>query len=434
MLIRHSLLRSRYHTTRRGKSFKRDYTNCIPRVEKISSLNLWTEVNRPFQVDRGRLVRVFVTRDRLVVIISHIIADYTTLSILLQEASALYNGYGLYSTPKLYSDTTVWIETAPPCYLKFWADYLQEYSQRDPPLLGRRQKRSGYQGTSAVSLVPEDIFRSLRHYSAAANVSFQQLATAAVALCLTLDTADTNILIGNPYINRASADDFETIGLFLEPLPVKVKFDPETSPPSSPSPSTTGKAAQMPGAIQQDPSYMTAVQRSAQSALAHALPWSRILEFLSITPDYPDHPLFDVMVTFHNNSSTSGLHFSSNPAGSRANTENDPVKPAEQEFEPCFVWSEGAKFKLMVEFTIASEDKLLMRIEYDSECVWPEELRWLRKVVPEAFRLLSQEHDFAEIKELLRDVRDEAMRKNGESESEVTADTARFFGMLLRDI
>jgi len=36
--------------------------------------------------------------------------------------------------------------------------------------------------------------------------------------------------------------------------------------------------------------------------------------------------------------------------------------------QPQLVWSEGAKFKLMVEFTAVNEDTLLLRLEYDTRC------------------------------------------------------------------
>jgi gliotoxin/aspirochlorine biosynthesis peptide synthetase len=385
VLNRHKILRCRYITCR-GKEIRRTYTDIAPRAERLPNLNLWTEANRPFQVDRANLVRVFITSDRLIVILSHIIADYTTLSILLKEASAVYNGHHLPPVTRNYSDTKIWYDDVPLCYLDFWANYLKDSTE----VSGMKQERTGYQGESLISVINPDTLRGMLEYSEMAKVTLQQLALAAVALSLDRDHSNTDIVLGSPYMNRKSDEDFETVGLFLEPLPVRIKFELSSSN----------------GSDQQE-TFMQAVQKSSQAALAHAIPWHRLLEHLSIDPSYPTHPLFDVMVTFHDNCQSSGLEMS---------------VPG---FEPCFLWSEGAKFKLMCEFTAVSESRLLLRLEYDTNCIPYAEIRRIQSAIPLALSLLIKGLAYADVKSRIA---------NEELACHETVSSKRLFGVRLCDM
>lgn len=64
----------------------------------------------------------------------------------------------------------------------------------------------------------------MQHYAATQNVTFHQIALAAVALALQNDDVDTDIVVGAPFLGRKCQSDLETVGLFLEPLPIRIKF------------------------------------------------------------------------------------------------------------------------------------------------------------------------------------------------------------------
>lgn len=391
ILARHQLLRSQY-VARRAKPATRHYAICAPVAERVSDVNLWVEVNRPFQLTHTNPARVLITKDRLIVVLSHIVADYTTLAILLREASAVYNGKQLEPIPQSYCDAHVWYRTVPPCYLDFWTEYLENCPDT-PPVLGRQQERSGYRGVSIVSLIDSNTFQGMLRYSQSAKISLQQLVMGAVAICLQLDSPKTDVVIGNPYINRNSDNDLETVGLFLEPLPIRIKYDPIPADGIESGERET---------------YIQAVQRSSQAALANAVPWHQLLDHLSIHPTYPDHPLLDVMVTFHDNRQSLGL---------------DMAIPG---CESCFIWSQGSKFKLMCEFTALSDSKLLLRLEYDPECISAVEIEHIQSLIPQALSLLSQNVSHDEIKRQLS--------KGDLSTHHRVMDINDLFGMRLCDI
>lgn len=391
VLARHQLLRSQY-VTRRARPAIRQYATCAPLAERVSPVNLWVEVNRPFQLTRTNPARVLISKDRLIVILSHIVADYTTLAILLREASALYNGEQLDPITQNYSDAHVWYRIVPQCYLDFWTKYLENCPDT-PPVLGRQQERSAYRGVSIVSLIDSNTFQGMLRYSQSAKVSLQQLVTGAVAICLQLHSPNTDVVIGNPYINRHSDKDLETVGLFLEPLPIRIKYDPIP-------------ADEMENGERE--TYIQAVRRSSQAALANAMPWHQLLDHLSIHPTYPDHPLLDVMVTFHDSRQSLGLEM------------------AVPNCESCFIWSQGSKFKLMCEFTAVSDSKLLLRLEYDPECISVVEIEQIQSLIPQALSLLNQNVPHDEVKRRLS--------KGDLSTHHRVMDINGLFGMRLCDI
>ena len=373
VLARHKLLRGRYETGR-GKSHVRVDADCAPLAERVNDFSLWKEVNRPFCVDRASPIRVLITKTRLLVVMSHIVADYTAVSLLLKQASELYNGQKLGPIGPTYPNSTVWYDSVPPCNLEFWSNFL-EGCDENPSLLGRQQDRVGYRGSSTVSRIPLSIYKNMLAHCSTTRLSLQQLVMAAAALCLQFDSAATDIVLGSPYINRNSEEDLRMVGLFLEPLPVRIKY-------SHPLPGDHGELES--DTAEKTISFLDAVQHAGQSALAHAMPWHQLLAHLGITPRFPNHPLFDVMVTFHGNRQSLGLRM------------------AAPEFESCFVWSEGAKFKLMFEFTAVSEETLILRLEYDNDCISKEEITMLQELIPRALELLVRGKEHGAIKDSLK--------------------------------
>ncbi|CAD6564771.1 MAG: hypothetical protein ASARMPREDX12_004428 [Alectoria sarmentosa] len=369
VLARHLLLRCRY-ITRRGKPSRRVYLDHAPRVERVKSLDLWAEINRPFQLDRTSPVRVYITEDRLIVVLSHIVADYTTLAILLKEASTLYNEQELLPVRSSYLDTFRSKEATKPCHLEFWSQYLHGCVD-SPVLFGRNSERDGYRGTSVVSELSTTTAAKILAFAHSTSFTLQQLATASVALCVQPQTSGTDIVIGTPYINRHSEDAYETVGLFLEPLPVRVKFDPSEQEQS-----------------QVSITFLDSVRASSQAALAHVVPWHQLLDRLAVKNRYPNHPLSDVMVSFHDSRRMQSLGM------------------AAPGFEPCFLWSEGSKFKLMCEFTALTSGKILLRLEYDPSCLEPDEVEMLQRCIPETLGLLAEGLGYQDVKARLAESKD----------------------------
>lgn len=209
-----------------------------------------------------------------------------------------------------------------------------------------------------------------------------QLALAAVALALQHDNDTCDITIGAPYLNRNSEEDQEVVGLFLEPLPIRIRYPlpgKEGAVYSRPS-----QSAYLEPCPEQD-SFVKAVQKSSRAALSHAVPWDQLLLHLGIQADFPTQPLFDAMVTFHE-------------AGHEIEF---PVK--DTRFLPT--WSGGAKFKVMAEFAARADGTLTLRLEYGSDCFTPEDASFICRLIMRAIDGLLADEDYDVIARKLRSSR-----------------------------
>ncbi|TPX19017.1 uncharacterized protein E0L32_011261 [Thyridium curvatum] len=336
VLGRHEILRSLYRHVGSplASKYHRITTEYSPKVERLTKFDVWSELNRPFHLDREHPIRVLLTAGEILVVISHVAADYTTLSTILREASSVYHGLEAPPTITIYPDSSLWGSNLSEDHTGFWCQ-LVDLPPQLPRLLRNSPQRNNYQGRSMVFRFDTDSSRSILRCPSSANTSLQQLALASVALALHTSDSDTletilDVVLGVPYMNRERTEHAEAVGLFLQPLPVRIKHN-------WPSKSVSD--------------FLSTVQQATQSALSHGILWHQLLEVVSFTPEYPDHPIFDVMVAFHEPRLAQQLRIDI------------------PSLEPCLVWSEGAKFKLMCEFTVAADRTVILRMEYDHTCL-----------------------------------------------------------------
>ena len=83
VLARHSILRCRFEESSCG--VQRGYATNSPTVQYSGSFDVRGHINREFQLDSEAPIRVLISKDYMLVCISHIICDYTTLNRLFEE-------------------------------------------------------------------------------------------------------------------------------------------------------------------------------------------------------------------------------------------------------------------------------------------------------------------------------------------------------------
>jgi amino acid adenylation domain-containing protein len=360
-LARHDVFRSRYvHDDKRG-------AHCIlaprpPRVQRLQSMTVASELNRPFNLSTAPPVRVILTKDTMVAMWSHIICDYTALGLILEEVAARYHGRSHHPPALSYHQSIITEISSPPCYLNFWSRYLKGVEQHHPTYLGTGAERTSYRGTSVVSQISPQSWSQIQKGARTLGATFQQIAVAAVALAMTANDPDMDITLGTPFINRQSEADMRTVGLFLEPLPVRVAFADLPTTIEAEDKHTNIALQSTPNSLD---AYLAAVQASSQRSLSHAVPWNHLLEHLQVDPQHrlPNHPIFDCVVSFHD-----ARQQSVSSAADDAQSGSASAFAFGEGFEPVYTWSEGAKFKLMVEFMAVDDDTLLLRLEYDTAC------------------------------------------------------------------
>lgn len=398
VLRRHRILSSRYRHYRRS-GVRKFFSEIPPRVERVRSIDIWQEINRPFDLSVDYLITVHISADYMLVRISHIICDLTSLRTLLREVALVYAGATLPEISTTYAERSLLRTAIAPETLRFWSEYLADLPS-EHIAVPRIQNRTSYGGASEVCKMSKELFHDMIRYVSNEKVTFHQLALAAVALALQHSSDILDIVLGAPFLGRETEDDRDTVGLFLQPLPIRIRYPP---PPVRSRSKDFGTSDATPGTKHK--SFVHSVQGSSQAALSHAIPWTRLLEHLKIQSDFPDNPLFAVMVTFHDD-----------------RQENSSPLPG---CRTLYTWSEGAKFGLMTEFMATSQNTLLLRIEYDTKCFNSNDVACLQELIVAALKHLMAGLDLDKTRERLKEV------KCGQSTSEELERCAEweFFGV-----
>jgi amino acid adenylation domain-containing protein len=357
VLGRHEILRCYYQPCETFGA-RRRFHKQAPLVECVSAIDIHHEIHTPIDISNDHLIRLLVSPTQMLVVISHIICDLATLRILLDEVTSAYSSQSLAPIKKSYSQVQ-WSIPETSCHFPFWTEYLGDQKTLRFPI-GRNSSRTTWAGTSHVCHIPADVYARLRSLSTLQKVTMHQLSLAAVALALQHRSDKCDITLGAPYLNRNSEDDQNVVGLFLEPLPIRITYDADQSSKES---------------------YIQAVQRSSRAALSHAVPWHQLLAHLDITPAFPNHPILDVMVTFHD--------------------KRDGVDFAMPDTEPIGTWTEGAKFKIMAEFTANRDGGLALRLEYSTECFDAGDMQALERWIGVALDGLARDESYEFIRNRL---------------------------------
>ncbi|KAF2756230.1 BcNRPS1, nonribosomal peptide synthetase [Pseudovirgaria hyperparasitica] len=356
VLSRYDILRSMFR--QRGNVVQRLLFEKPPQVLAVDSFLLRKAINTEFDLSSDYPIRVLVAEKQLLVCISHIICDLKTLEVLLQEVAALYNGADTLPRPQRFYSDTEWMMPIEADSAAFWSPYLTDIEHHNKPYLSR--PRTSYSGSSKLYMLPIESMSILQDLHSRQGVTFHQTALSLVYLALQIEgSSHTDMVLGAPYLGR-SAEDLNTVGLFLQPFPIRVYKPAKESDVDS---------------------FVRSVHTSAQAALAHALPWDQLLQVLRQSSDdslraavsgseHPNHALFDAMVTFHDN-------------------RDSPRLPIDG-LQPVLSWAEGAKFGIMFEFSAISDTILTLRLEYDVDLFSFEQVAILGRRISSGLNAMRQ--------------------------------------------
>ena len=387
VLNRHRVLKSRF-IGGNAKTGERILSETpIKVIRTIHPVDIPAFINRPFRLDSNEaLVNAIVSPTSLAVCISHVICDLTAMDTLLSEVAAVYHGSDLHPVMREYFDV-MWHQTVDPEKQKFWTDYLHGMDlnpingsddkvngDQQPGTVKTRKLRS-YRGTSRMTSLPDNLYRRLVIFSAKNGFTFHQFGMAVVGLVLHSLCGRDDVVLGCPFVNRPSVEDRQVIGLFLEPLPVRVSVKAHDGIDGGPSVHD----------------FVQNVRQSSQSALAHSMPWSDLMQHLGLPFPSAQPQLFSCCITFHNDRGTA-------PALAIDGVEGQHVS------------AEGAKFPLLVEWhahrVVREQDQLTMRIEYDTDWLPTHFIEVMEALLMECFQILLEEGNrhHSQVKQQLREV------------------------------
>jgi amino acid adenylation domain-containing protein len=240
------------------------------------------EAARPFDLDRGPLVRALLLRlgpeeHRLVLVLHHAVCDGWSLELLLREIEAGYNREELPPLPVQYADFALWQRDwldggALARDLSFWRERLAGAPPAlDLPADRPRPAVSSFRGGRQRVRFAAGPLESVARERAA--TPFLVLLTAFAAL-LGRITGEDDLVVGTAVAGRLRPELQDLIGFFVNTLPLRADL--------AGGPTFAGLLAR--------------VRRTALNAWAHQeVPFERLVEELRPERDLSRNPLVQVL-------------------------------------------------------------------------------------------------------------------------------------------
>ncbi|HEV2756773.1 MAG TPA: AMP-binding protein, partial [Actinomycetota bacterium] len=307
------------------------------------------ESQRPFELDRGPLLRVTLLRlddddHVLVLVMHHIVSDGWSMGVFTRELTALYEAFSQGRPSPLeplaihYPDYALWQrrylagETLE-AQLSYWKDKLKGL----PPVLElptdhpRPAVKTSRGATVAFELDP-DLLARLKELSRGHDATLFMTLLAAFQTLLSRYSGRDDIAVGTPAAGRTRSEIEPLIGFFVNTLVMR-------------------------GDLSGDPSFSELLKRVRDTALgayAHQdVPFEKLVDELQPERDLSHTPLFQVMFALQRLQGQDALRLSG------------------LDLEPFNTADATAKFDLTLEL-VESDDAVGGRIEYNADLFEPD--------------------------------------------------------------
>ncbi|MFY7802846.1 MAG: non-ribosomal peptide synthetase, partial [Limnoraphis robusta] len=254
------------------------------------------EASKPFELTqipllRAKLLKLSTDEYVLLFTLHHIIYDYWSMRVLIQELAAIYQAFYLGKNSSLaelniqYVDYAVWQQKwlqseARSAQLSYWKQQLKN----NPPILQLptdypRPVVQTYRGETQSFSLSSQLSESLKVLARQEDVTLFMLLLAALKTLLYRYTQQEDIIVGSTVANRNRPEIENLIGLFVNNLVFRTNL--------SGNPSFRD--------------FIKQVREVTLGAYAHQdLPFEYLVEELQPERNLSHHPLFQVMFILHN--------------------------------------------------------------------------------------------------------------------------------------
>jgi len=180
IMARHKVLRSRY--TLCGGMVRRTYGAVPPRARRVKRAKIRNIINAEFDLESEDPIRIIISSRYMVVCVSHIICDLTTLRALFKELVTTYTEtLPIASVTRSYEDTC-WDGPIDASITAFWKSYLSGIYGLAKPF--PQHLRQSYAGASYVSKFLLSSITAIQYVADKYNLTYHQIALALISLAL----------------------------------------------------------------------------------------------------------------------------------------------------------------------------------------------------------------------------------------------------------
>lgn len=289
VLSRHDMLRTSFsingEATRQVTHERVDLPWQVGQTSKADIEEAFLNFVKPFDLSEAPLMRAalweYESGSCLFLDVHHLIADGTSITILLEEIMAAYHGRDLPVVTLDYHDYVAWLEKQDLNEMKdFW---LKEFASLPEflnfPLDKQRPAIMSEEGFAVNFAWPADMMARVKELARANKTTEFVVILTLFKAILAKYTDQRDIVVGTTLSGRLHAEAHDMVGMFINTIPLR---------------STLGDELTLTDLIQ-------AEDRRVMAAFDHqAYPFEQLLDDLKVPRDYSRSPLFEVLFTLQN--------------------------------------------------------------------------------------------------------------------------------------
>lgn len=195
------------------------------------------EFNTPFNLEEAPLFRaklIYLNNLKAILLVSthHIVCDGTSLNILINELSSIYNSNTIPALPVEYKDYTLWeMNNFESGDFKTSEEYWIHKFETIPPNLKLKSVRQNltkaFDGNRFLSKIDSATTLKIEQLSSKLEVTPFMLMLSVYYVLLYKYTMQEEIVVGTPIINRPISELENIIGMFVNTLPIKTTISSE---------------------------------------------------------------------------------------------------------------------------------------------------------------------------------------------------------------
>lgn len=305
IILRHEVLRTTiqendgnaYQVIQPAYTWQMDRCDETSIIKSDETLRRFTEayIDRPFDLTTGHPIRVQLVQispqeHLLIVVLHHIAFDGWSISILVDELTALYKTKTtgipalLKELPVQYADYSIWQRR----YLSgdllagklaYWKAKLQDVARLELPVDYSRSAMPAINGAIANGFISKQISDSLQRISHREGTTLFMTLLAAFKILLHRYTGQTDICVGTPVAGRQQQETESLIGLFINSIALRTQVE----------------------AADSFSTLLKQVKQTTLEAFQHQdIPFEKVVEATGVERDLARNPLFQVIFSLRN--------------------------------------------------------------------------------------------------------------------------------------